>query len=145
MMTFFYGNIKIFYFFYFYFFSQNLLFYSFRLKIIIVHWKMNQQQEKAILVEFIGSFLFIFVIAFAAFNFKGEKPTTNYAPLWIGVALAIVIYQFGGHSGGHFNPAVTIAASYANGWKDEYWAYFVAQIVGGILAVLFVRHCFMKR
>lgn len=64
---------------------------------------------------------------------------------WVGVALAAGIavlaaaYAVGHISGGHFNPAVTFGAA-ASGrfdWKDVL-PYVLAQIVGGVLATLFL-------
>lgn len=78
----------------------------------------------AILVEFLGSFIFMFVI-FVTLN-----------PWAIGATLALLI-AFGGAaiSGGHFNPAVTIMALYSGVLApDNAVGYIVAQVAGGLLA-----------
>ena len=57
--------------------------------------------------------------------------------------LAVLIYAFGGVSGGHFNPAVTFALALSNRFK---WAsvvpYWLAQIVGGIAGAFIVGAMF---
>ena len=56
-------------------------------------------------VEFIGTFLFVLMIVGAVHN-----TTSALAPLAIGAALMINVYAGGHISGGHFNPAVSLAA-----------------------------------
>lgn len=57
--------------------------------------------------------------------------------------LAVLVYAFGGVSGGHFNPAVTFALALSNRFK---WAavvpYWIAQIVGGIGGAFIVAALF---
>ena len=57
--------------------------------------------------------------------------------------LAVIVYAFGGVSGGHFNPAVTFALALSNRFK---WAsvlpYWLAQIVGGIGGAFIVAAMF---
>jgi len=78
----------------------------------------------AIIVEFIGTFLFLFVIVL----------TGN--PVVIGGTLAFLIYLALNISGGHFNPAVTLMTVFNNGIAlDNASGYIIAQITGGILAV----------
>jgi aquaporin Z len=78
----------------------------------------------AILVEFLGTFLFISVIL----------ATTN--PLAIGATLAVLIGLGGAVSGGHFNPAVTLMTLYNRGMAgDNAGAYIVVQAAAALLAV----------
>jgi aquaporin Z len=80
--------------------------------------------SSAIIVEFIGTFLFLFVIVL----------TGN--PVVIGGALAFLIYLALNISGGHFNPAVTLMTLFNNGIAlDNASGYIIAQITAGILAV----------
>ncbi|MCW2677762.1 MAG: permease, glycerol uptake facilitator [Modestobacter sp.] len=85
-------------------------------------------------VELIGTFLFVFTVATAA-SFSG-----TLAPLAIGAALMVMIYAGGHISGGHYNPAVTLGALVRGriGAGDAV-AYWVAQLVGAVLAGLLVR------
>ncbi|GAB3890500.1 MIP/aquaporin family protein [Kibdelosporangium lantanae] len=56
-----------------------------------------------------------------------------------GLALAVAIYAFGGVSGGHFNPTVTLALA-ARGkfaWR-EVPGYLLSQLLGGVLAAALV-------
>jgi glycerol uptake facilitator-like aquaporin len=77
----------------------------------------------AILVEFLGTFIFLSVIV----------ATGNW--LAIGATLAGLILLAGSISGGHFNPAVTIMMLYNRSIAmDTAAAYVVAQVVGGLLA-----------
>jgi glycerol uptake facilitator-like aquaporin len=78
----------------------------------------------AILVEFLGSFIFLSVIV----------ATGN--PWAIGATLAVLVFLAGSVSGGHFNPAVTIMTLYNRGMaSDNAAGYILAQIAGGIAAV----------
>lgn len=82
----------------------------------------------AILVELLGTFVFIAVIV----------ATGN--PWAIGATLAILIYLVGSISGGHFNPAVTAATLFNRGIAtDNAIAYIVAQVVAGVAAVMVVN------
>jgi len=79
---------------------------------------------KAVLVEFVGTFFFLYVIL----------ATGN--PLMIGAALALAIYVGGSISGGNFNPAVTIMMIAAKKQRiDTALPYMVAQVAGGLAAL----------
>lgn len=81
-------------------------------------------------VEFIGTFLFVLVIVGAVHN-----TTSALAPLAIGAALMVNVYAGGHISGGHFNPAVSLAA-YVRGRLDvtDLPIYWIAQIAGAAAA-----------
>jgi len=86
----------------------------------------------AILVEFIGTFIFLSVIV----------GTGN--PLAIATTLGFLIYLGINVSGGHFNPAVTIMTLFNNGLPiDTASGYVIAQILGGLMAVTI--HNLMKQ
>ena len=74
--------------------------------------------------EFLGTLLFIYVIL------------ATGSPIPIGIALIVVIMLFGSFSGGHFNPAVTVA-QVAKGAlpASELLPYIVAQVAGGLAAL----------
>jgi aquaporin Z len=83
---------------------------------------------KAVLVEFVGTFFFLYVIL----------ATGNF--LAIGAALALCIYLGGSISGGNFNPAVTIMMVTAKKQKMEtLLPYIVAQILGGLAALFLFK------
>ena len=90
---------------------------------------------KKCLVEFIGAFFLVFTIAATAL-FGGEGVI---APLAIGFVLMVMVYAGGYISGGHYNPAVSLAAAVRGAlpWKD--WIpYAIAQVAGGALAAYVV-------
>jgi aquaporin Z len=78
----------------------------------------------AILVEFVGSLVFLYVII-----------ATGNA-LLIGLTLALCIYLGGKISGGNFNPAVTVMLVLAKKQKmDTLIPYILAQIAGALAAI----------
>lgn len=88
------------------------------------------------LVEFIGTFFLVFTIcATAAFGTEGIA-----APVAIGLALTVMVYAGGYISGGHYNPAVSLAAAIRGAleWK-EWLPYAVFQILGGAAAALTIK------
>jgi aquaporin Z len=79
---------------------------------------------KAVLIEFIGTLFFLYVIL------------ATGSPLAIGAALATSIYVGGSISGGNFNPAVTIMMIAAKKQPIETaLPYIVAQVAGGLVAL----------
>ncbi len=76
------------------------------------------------LVEFLGTAVFIYVIL----------ATGN--PLAIGATLALVILLTSKISGGHINPAVSIAMASAGQLPtDELIPYIISQCLGGLVAL----------
>ena len=76
------------------------------------------------IAEYIGAFFFILAIFASGGN-----------PLIIGAALALVIFLVASISGGHVNPAVSLAM-YMNGTLNpmELFSYVFAQLLGGASA-----------
>src|SRR4051812_5538498 len=96
--------------------------------------------------EFIGTFwLVLGGCGSAVFAAKFPSDGTALGIGFLGVALAFGltvltgVYAFGTISGGHFNPAVTLGAAIA---KRVEWrvlpAYWVTQVVGGVVAGLVI-------
>src|SRR4029077_5589117 len=86
-------------------------------------------------VECIGTFFLVLTIGCTVIGGAGAM-----APLAIGSALMVMIFAGGHISGGHFNPAVTLAVF----WRGRCPAsdvpgYMVAQFVGAALAALIAR------
>jgi aquaporin Z len=78
---------------------------------------------KAVLVEFVGSFVFLLVIL----------ATGNF--LAIGATLALCILVGAKYSGANFNPAVTVMMVVAKKQKmDTLLPYITAQVLGGLAA-----------
>jgi aquaporin Z len=89
------------------------------------------------LTEFIGAFFLVATIGFTVVN---RTDPGLIAPLAIGSALMVMIYAGGHISGGHYNPAVTLGV-YLRGKMPmaDVVPYWVAQILGAIVAALIVR------
>ena len=88
------------------------------------------------LVEFIGTFFLVFTIGATAV-FGG--PAT-IAPLAIGFVLMVMVYAGGFISGGHYNPAVSLAAAVRGAlcWK-QFIPYLIFQVLGGVAAAFLIN------
>jgi aquaporin Z len=88
------------------------------------------------LVEFIGTFFLVATIGFAV------RGGADLAPLAIGSALMVMIFAGGHVSGGHYNPAVTLAVCLRGKCPPtDVVPYWIAQIAAAAAAagvVLFV-------
>lgn len=87
--------------------------------------------------EALGTFLLVFAgLGIALFNGAGNQ-TAVPVGFGFGVALIAAVIAFGHVSGGHFNPAVSVAAAIAGKirWLRTLW-YAIAQVVGGTVAAL---------
>ncbi len=87
------------------------------------------------LVEFIGTFFLILTIGSTiTLNGSGVIP-----PLAIGGILMVMIYAGGPVSGGHYNPAVTLAVFIRGALaKRDVLPYMIAQVAGSVVATLAV-------
>jgi aquaporin Z len=93
---------------------------------------------RAYLAELLGSFLF-FTIGYASVPAFGaaSAPTPNLlvVPFSFGLGLLAAIFAFGHVSGGHFNPAVTVAMVLDKRTTPaDAVGYIIAQIIGAIAA-----------
>lgn len=85
------------------------------------------------LVEFIGTFFLVFTIGNVVI------PNAPLAPLAIGSALMVMIFAGGHISGGHFNPAVTLAVFIRGKCAAaDVVPYIVSQVLGAIVAAIAV-------
>jgi aquaporin Z len=83
------------------------------------------------LTEFIGTFFLVLTVNLTV---MGQVPM---APLAIGASLMIMVYMGGHISGGHYNPAVSLALSLRGKLASgELVPYMVAQSLGAIVASL---------
>ncbi len=95
---------------------------------------------KKYLVEFIGTFFLVFTVGAAV------RSGAILAPVAIGSVLMVMIFAGGHISGGHFNPAVTLAVWLRGKCEAKdvipYWA---AQLLAGLAAALIVTAIFNGR
>jgi aquaporin Z len=83
------------------------------------------------IVELVGTFFFVFTIGMTVLT----PGIGAFAPLAIGTALAVMVYAGGHVSGGHYNPAVTLAVWIRGKCRAvDVPAYWVAQLAGAGLA-----------
>src|SRR5438132_7953082 len=87
------------------------------------------------LVEFIGTFFLVLTIGFSV----GKEWAGAMAPVAIGSMLMVMIFAGGHVSGGHFNPAVTLAV-FVRGKcpAADLMAYWIVQFIGAALAAAVV-------
>ncbi len=100
---------------------------------------------RALLAEFIGTFLLVFagtgsiVVNAASAGAIGHLGIA----LMFGLVVAIGIVAFAEVSGAHFNPAVTIGLALAGRFAwDRVPSYIAAECLGAISASLILRVCF---
>lgn len=83
------------------------------------------------LTEFIGTFFLVLTVSLTV---MGQVPM---APLAIGASLMIMVYMGGHISGGHYNPAVSLALTLRGKLAgSELLPYMVSQVLGAVVASL---------
>ncbi|HEY7464612.1 MAG TPA: aquaporin [Candidatus Limnocylindria bacterium] len=99
---------------------------------------MLNRLNAALVAEAVGTFLFFFVGAgsvILATHAGADGPGLVGIAFAHGLALAVLVSAFGSISGGHFNPAVTVAVRLAGRieWTKAA-GYVVAQLIGAAAA-----------
>jgi aquaporin Z len=85
-------------------------------------------------VELIGTFFLMFTVAVSVLS------GSAFTPLAAGATLMVMVYAGGHISGGHYNPAVTMAALVRGRIKPgEAAGYWISQVVGGLIAGVIAR------
>jgi aquaporin Z len=85
---------------------------------------------KCMVAEFIGTFFLVLVAGMMASAGKADL-----APLAIGVTLMVMVFSGGHVSGGHFNPAVTIAVWVSRAIPGHrVMLYIIAQLAAAVTA-----------
>jgi aquaporin Z len=87
-----------------------------------------------LLTEAIGTFFLVLTVGLTVVQ------GTPFAPLAIGTVLMVMVYMGGHISGGHYNPAVSLAVL-LRGKLDakDFVGYVAVQLAGAIVATLVVR------
>jgi aquaporin Z len=100
------------------------------------HRSASRPLGQKLCVEFIGTFVLVFTVATATAK-SGAGPL---APLAIGFALAAMVFAGGHISGGHYNPAVTLAVLLRGKVsRHEGLVYVLTQLAAGASAGLLAR------
>ena len=97
---------------------------------------------RSLIAEFLGTFTLVFIGAFAVAvtGFQDANANVAVPALAHGLIVVGLAFAYGGISGGHFNPAVTVGML-VGGKIDvvKAAAYIVVQLVGGIVAAFVLR------
>jgi aquaporin Z len=89
---------------------------------------------KSYVTEFIGTFFLVLTVGLTV---VAQSP---FAPLAIGSALMVMVYMGGHISGGHYNPAVTLAVFLRGKLPTgEVVPYWLAQLLGAVAASAVVK------
>jgi aquaporin Z len=88
------------------------------------------------ITEFIGTFFLVLTIGMVVIGGKGD-----FAPLAIGSSLMVMIFAGGHISGGHYNPAVTLAVLLRGKISMiDAILYMIVQISGAVIASVVVSY-----
>ncbi|MFQ5517595.1 MAG: MIP/aquaporin family protein [Acidimicrobiia bacterium] len=97
-------------------------------------------EVRSLIAEFLGTFILVLVGTTVIVSTGGGSAPVLLIGLGFGLALMAGLYAFGGISGGHFNPAVSLAAMLDRridiATMIQYWIVQLAGAVAGSLAVL---------
>ncbi|MBO9532991.1 MAG: aquaporin [Solirubrobacteraceae bacterium] len=102
----------------------------------------------AYVAEFVGTLLLVFAIgAVASSNSQGGLGFVDFVSIALvhAFALTVLVASFGRFSGGHFNPAVTIALLAIKKIKSaDAIVYIIAQLLGAVAAAGLLALAFTK-
>merc|ERR1712021_290787 len=97
--------------------------------------KVQHQLVREFLAETLGTFILVLFGNGAIAQFKGQGGTFMHVAFGYGLALTLGILVSGGVSGGHLNPAVTLAMATLKKCKwIQVLVYWAAQYLGAFLA-----------
>lgn len=82
--------------------------------------------------EFIGTFFLVLTVGMTVLQPNGAE---LWAPLAIGAVLGVMVFAGGHISGGHYNPAVSLAVFLRKKLSvRDLWLYWIVQLLGGAVA-----------
>lgn len=107
--------------------------------------QMEERGNDAFVAEFVGTFLLVFFIV-AILSVEHGLGYADFAVIglihWL--ALAVIVYSFGGVSGAHANPAVTVALAVVRRISvPNAVTYVVFQLAGGLAGALVGKLIFL--
>ena len=108
---------------------------------------MDRKLVAALVGEAFGTFLFVFIGAGSIVlgGVLGSPSNLVAVALAHGIALAVVVTAFAAVSGGHINPAVTVAIWISGGIEAVTAVlYVVAQLIGAAIAGFLLRGVFAQ-
>jgi aquaporin Z len=89
------------------------------------------------LTELIGTFFLVLTVGCTVIGHAGLVPVA------VGAALMVMIYAGGHISGGHYNPAVTLAVWLRGRCQTkDVVPYWIAQVLGAVVAAAVVAHLY---
>jgi aquaporin Z len=97
---------------------------------------MNQGNMRVYAAELLGTFTLVFIGTTAIVgSVRVGAPPLLVAPFAFGLALLAGLYAFGEVSGGHYNPAVSLAMYLDKRLAaPDLFAYWICQFIGAVLA-----------
>lgn len=113
-------------------------------EVTVRFWRLIMQNHlpAKLLAEFIGTFAFVFIGAGAAAVVGTGAGLNGISAIAFAHGLTIMVFAFayGGVSGAHFNPAVTVGVLAARAMTlGEAVGYIISQLVAGIAAAFLLR------
>lgn len=104
----------------------------------------SRNDQRAIVAEFLGTFFFVFVGTGAVMAVGGAQNTGALVCIALahGIGILVAVAMTANLSGGHINPAVTIAMMVTKNIKAPLAAaYIVAQLAAAALGSLLLKLC----
>ena len=97
----------------------------------------KMQQWQKYLAEVLGTFILVLIGTMAIYASNSANLVMAVVPLAFGLALLAGLYAFGEVSGGHFNPAVTLAMFVdRRASVSDLIGYWISQVAGALLGSL---------
>lgn len=103
---------------------------------------LNNDAMAAVGVEIILTFFLVAVIFMTAVH---KKASAGFAGLSIGGMIFLLHLVGVPLTGASMNPARTFGPAIASGYWEFHWVYWVAPIIGGIIAGLIMNYVFVKK
>jgi len=103
---------------------------------------LNNDAMAAVGVEIILTFFLVTVIFMTAVH---KKASAGFAGLSIGGMIFLLHLVGVPLTGASMNPARTLGPALASGFWEFHWIYWIAPIIGGIIAGIIMNYVFVKK